>query len=306
MSRRFPGVAVLLAAFPAVAQASEAHPVEAARTALIQEAGRPRGKPAQAAVDRLEALGLLYLDACNHCASLKDCDADRKKILAGRPPAQDPCAPPPSNREGHGLLERGIAEVKARRPREATVFLKRAADAGVVEAHMHLGACYAQLGRTREGAWQYEEFLMKAPGAPQAASVREILRSYYATSRTRPRHPHLLDASSRLPILPPSPKPGSREQALRDAALAKGLEWIKAKKYRQAIGPLQDAARLGANVGHLYLGIAYASLGESDRGAWHYEEFVHLEPGHPSVPKAREILREFFTKSRNRKPRYPQ
>ncbi len=86
-----------------------------------------------------------------------------------------------------------------------------------------------------------------------------------------------------------------------------GLALLKERKYKEAIGFFQKAVELDPTFaeGHLYLGISFANSGDSRKGAWHYEEFVHLAPDHKSAPQAIEILRQFFAGSPGVKPRYP-
>lgn len=111
----------------------------------------------------------------------------------------------------------------------------------------------------------------------------------------------------------------ARQQAAAQAAAAagpaqeavdafnEGQALLKEKKYKEAIRYFQTAVGREPKYAdaHLFLGFAFAQSGDSRQGAWHYEEFVHLAPNHPSAGNVKDILRAFFDQSKGVRPRYP-
>jgi Flp pilus assembly protein TadD len=121
-----------------------------------------------------------------------------------------------------------------------------------------------------------------------------LLRAAFAAGQATPRYPE-------LGLAQPGTKTGS---ANGKQAFEEGRSLVREKRYRDSIPHFLEAAAQGEVEAQLYLGIAYANSGDSARAAWHYEEFVHLAPGHKSAPQATEILRQYFANSPRAKPRY--
>ena len=97
-----------------------------------------------------------------------------------------------------------------------------------------------------------------------------------------------------------------KTQAEADLAKGKHLAGETLKRYKEAITFLERALKADSSLAeaHLYLGLCYASLGQVELGAKHYEEFVHLAPGHPRAQEVVDVLKEYFKASKVR-PRWP-
>lgn len=98
---------------------------------------------------------------------------------------------------------------------------------------------------------------------------------------------------------------GPKQEAVD--AFNEGQALLKEKKYKEAIRFFQTSVEHEPKYAdaHLFLGFAFAQSGDSRQGAWHYEEFVHLAPNHPSAKNVKDILRAFFDQSKGVTPRYP-
>jgi len=83
---------------------------------------------------------------------------------------------------------RELASSSSKRYQDAIPLLERAlsADPSLGEAHLYLGICYAHAREMAKGAHHYEQFLKAMPRHPQAASVKAILREYYAKTGNAP------------------------------------------------------------------------------------------------------------------------
>jgi pSer/pThr/pTyr-binding forkhead associated (FHA) protein/tetratricopeptide (TPR) repeat protein len=104
-----------------------------------------------------------------------------------------------------------------------------------------------------------------------------------------------------------SPEPESKQAQAR-AALRKGKELASdtSKRYKEAIVVLERALALDPSLAeaHFILGTCHARLGNLKKGAYHYEEFVHMAPNDPSAAEVVEVLRTYF-KSSGERPRWP-
>jgi Tfp pilus assembly protein PilF len=65
--------------------------------------------------------------------------------------------------------------------RGAVVKLQKALtlDPGMADAHKALGICYAKLKEPDKGATHYEQYIKLKPNAPDAATVKGMLKAYY-------------------------------------------------------------------------------------------------------------------------------
>ncbi|MBI5542999.1 MAG: FHA domain-containing protein [Deltaproteobacteria bacterium] len=92
-----------------------------------------------------------------------------------------------------------------------------------------------------------------------------------------------------------------------EEAMQQGLALFKEKKHKEAAAFFEKvvASDPGNAMAHMLLGTCYANTGRSDLGAAEYEEFVHLDPGSKHASRAIELLKDFFSKNPNKKPKYP-
>ncbi len=86
-----------------------------------------------------------------------------------------------------------------------------------------------------------------------------------------------------------------------------GMTLFSERKYKEAGEFFVKAIQLDPKhaQAHMYLGTCYAKTNRFDEGAAEYEEFVHLAPDDKMVPRVIEILKPYYAKNPNRKPRYP-
>ena len=77
-----------------------------------------------------------------------------------------------------------------------------------------------------------------------------------------------------------------------EANLLLGEVYLQIKKGSQAVGYLNEAARLGRAEAHLRLAALYNNAGLKERAAAEYEQFLAKEPKHPEREKLEKYVRE--------------
>lgn len=119
---------------------------------------------------------------------------------------------------------------------------------------------------------------------------RKALAEARARHRTPPRK-HRSRARTAAPTPVPS---GKKVEAAND--FNTGYALILKYKYRQAISYLKKALALdpkGQAHAHRLLGVAYASIGQMDKAAYHYREYIKTNPHASDRAKVEQILQQY-------------
>jgi Tfp pilus assembly protein PilF len=77
-----------------------------------------------------------------------------------------------------------------------------------------------------------------------------------------------------------------------EANLLLGETYLQLRKGSKAVAPLNEAARLGRPEAHLRLATLYHAVGQKDKAAAEYEQFLAKEPGHPDRAKLEQYIAE--------------
>jgi pSer/pThr/pTyr-binding forkhead associated (FHA) protein/TolA-binding protein len=99
-------------------------------------------------------------------------------------PAEEAPAPTPKvdkHAKAVQTYQDALALMSSKDYRGAVVKLQKALtfDSGMADAHKAIGICYAKLNEPDKGAVHYEQYIKLKPNAPDAATVRAMLKAYY-------------------------------------------------------------------------------------------------------------------------------
>lgn len=151
------------------------------------------------------------------------------------------------------------------------------AQARLVRQYVAQGWKAHNAGNFTEALREAEKALAIAPGDTEARGLRDASRSrMQARSTPEPKAPE-------TPAL----------DAPRHYNLA--IDFLKKKQYPNAIQHLNEAVRLDPRFAHAWrgLGVAYATVGQTENAMRAYERYLALDPKGPEAAQVRQILDDY-------------
>lgn len=194
------------------------------------------------------------------------------------------------------ILE-GIKDPSGKRPAEAEQLLDEAraellAKKGIAQANKDIDA-----GKLEAAASALDGVVTTA-FAKELGDARAKLEARTAAAQQKAAANDSATANNKRPNNAPRANNNVGEST---RFLTEAIQLIKSRQYQEAATILETCVKVDAGKAdcHLWLGVAYASLGNIDKGAEQYRKFYALAPpDHPQSAKVKKLLADYDAKKK--------